>query len=342
MPTRFCPTLLLALAAACVSADVGVGAEAIVPRNEFARIRPGVSSSGPQGMRRVDSNVEPATFHSLGLSAPLSPPKSVVDNALQATKDPKVSELIVSNPAPAPEESVRLPTESVAEPVTLTPPTSAEPLPLAMKPERATNQPDSLNVAAPPDASPGRLLLGAPADDKPSQPRHGASSNPLDAVMNWRPSSQQMTATGAGLAITVGLLLSFIWLVRSMAPKASRPLPREVVEVLGRTPLGSKQMTQLVRVGHKLVLIAITPDGAETLTEITDPEEVARLVAACDSSGGRGSTAEFDAMLRQMESERTRPGFLDTSDNHRYDDAAFDPRSLAAAYANTPGGRGDG
>jgi flagellar biogenesis protein FliO len=167
-------------------------------------------------------------------------------------------------------------------------------------------------------------------------------ANPLNAVMNWRPSSEQMTATGAGLAITVGLLLSFVWLVRSMTPKSSRPLPRDVVEVLGRAPLGSKQMTQLVRVGHKLLLIAITPEGAETLTEITDPEEVARLVAACDTNSGRGSTAEFDSMLRQMETERTRPGFLDTRDDYRYDEAAFDPRSLAAAYANTPGGRGDG
>lgn len=47
-------------------------------------------------------------------------------------------------------------------------------------------------------------------------------------------------------------------------------------------------------------------------------------------------------MLRQMETERARTGFLDASDDYRYDEAAFDPRSLAAAYANTPGGRGDG
>jgi flagellar biogenesis protein FliO len=160
--------------------------------------------------------------------------------------------------------------------------------------------------------------------------------------MKWRPSSQQLTATGAGLAITVGLLLAFVWLIRSMAPKSSRPLPREVVEVLGRAPLAGKQMTQLLRVGHKLLLVAITPEGAETLTEITDPEEVARLVAACDASSGRGSTAEFDALLRQMESERTQSGFLDTRSDDRHADASFDPRSLAAAYANTPGGRGDG
>ena len=348
MPTRFCSTLLLAIAAACASADVSVGADAIVPQSEFARMRPGVSSSGPRGMQRVethvDSDVEPATFHSLGLSAPLPPPRTAVDDALQATKKAPQSELIVTTPSLTPPDEATAPLQALpeSEPVALAPPASAATLTSAAEPTAPAPQHEPVKVAARPEGSAGRLFVGPAADSQPARSRPGLAANPLDTVMNWRPSSQQMTATGAGLAITVGLLLSFIWLVRSMTPKSSRPLPREVVEVLGRAPLGSKQMTQLVRVGHKLVLIAITPEGAETLTEITDPEEVARLVAACDTSSGRGSTAEFDSMLRQMETERTRPGFLDDSDDYRYDEAAFDPRSLAAAYANTPGGRGDG
>lgn len=346
MPTRLCSTLLLALTAAYASAEVSVGAGAIVPSSEFSRMRPGVSSSGPRGMQRgetlVDSQVEPATFHSIGLSAPLPPPKAAVDEALQATKDATHSELIVTSPSlsPTAEAPTPLPAKPTSEPVVITPPVSANPLSTVTEPAAPVELPEPLKVATRPEGSSGRLFVGPTPESKPARP--GLAANPLDTVMNWRPSSQQMTATGAGLAITVGLLLSFVWLVRSMTPKSSRQLPREVVEVLGRAPLGSKQMTQLLRVGHKLVLIAITPEGAETLTEITDPEEVARLIAACDTSSGRGSTAEFDSMLRQMETERTRSGFLDASDDYRYDEAAFDPRSLAAAYANTPGGRGDG
>lgn len=348
MPTRLCSTLLLALTAAYASAEVSIGADAIVPSSEFARIRPGVASSGPRGMHRgkthVDSHVEPATFHSIGLSAPLPPPKAAVDDALQATKDAPQSELIVTSPAlpPSVETPAPLQAQPTSEPVTLALPVSAAPLSAVTEPVVPAALPEPLKVASRPEGSGGRLFVGPAAESQPARSRPAMPANPLNAVMNWRPSSQQMTATGAGLAITVGLLLSFVWLVRSMTPKSSRPLPRDVVEVLGRAPLGSKQMTQLVRVGHKLLLIAITPEGAETLTEITDPEEVARLVAACDTNSGRGSTAEFDSMLRQMETERTRPGFLDTRDDYRYDEAAFDPRSLAAAYANTPGGRGDG
>ncbi|QDT69761.1 Flagellar biosynthesis protein, FliO [Planctomycetes bacterium MalM25] len=181
-------------------------------------------------------------------------------------------------------------------------------------------------------------------DRRPStkrQPRASQTANPLTTLLEWRPSSRTLTATGGGVAITVGLVLSFTWLLRSMMPKSARPLPRDVVEVLGRAPLGGKQTTQLVRVGSKLVLVAITPDGAETLTEITDADEVARLVAACDAKRGAGSTAEFDQLLQQMSDERSTPGFLDRAANDEVE-ASFDPRSLAAAYANTPGGRGDG
>lgn len=151
-------------------------------------------------------------------------------------------------------------------------------------------------------------------------------------------------ATGAGVAITVGLLLSFVWLLRSLSPKSSRQLPREVVEVLGRLPLAGKQTTQLVRVGSKLVLVAVTPEGATTLTEIADPEEVARLVAACDAGSGRGEGAAFDRMLEELADERVAPGFIGSDGDYsrRHDTTSFDPRSLAAAYANTPGGRGDG
>jgi len=348
MPTRLCSMLLLALTVAYASAEVSVGADVIVPSSEFGRMRAGVSSNGPRGMHRgdthVDSHVEPATFHSIGLSTPLPPPKSAVDDALQATKSDPQSQLIVASPSLS--QSVELvapvPTEPIAEPVELAPPVSAAPLSAVSNPSAPAALPAPLKIAARPEGSAGRLFVGPAAESQPARSRPELPANPLNAVMNWRPSSQQMTATGAGLAITVGLLLSFVWLIRSMTPKSSRQLPREVVEVLGRTPLGSKQMTQLVRVGHKLVLIAITAEGAETLTEITDPEEVSRLIAACDTNSGRGSTAAFDSMLRQMETERTRPGFLDTRDEYRYDEASFDPRSLAAAYANTPGGRGDG
>lgn len=280
-------------------------------------MRPGASSVGPRSAaRKADPLVEPATFQAAIPPKPISP---VVPATQQVTIEP----------APA-----------------LAKPASESPSAPALF-EQSASKPIPQNPA--PIATPGRRLNSGPTSPEPKEQKASLSQNPLEGLFKWRPSSQQLTATGGGLAIAVGLLLSTIWLLRSCAPKSSRPLPRDVVEVLGRAPLGAKQTTQLVRVGNKLVLVAITPEGAKTLTEITDPGEVQRLIAACDSNNGRGSTADFDQMLQQMASEPAERGFLGSTDQPQnedsrfgFADAAFDPRSLAAAYANTPGGRGDG
>ncbi len=310
MPTRPCLPLLLALLAPAVCVAVErVDSQTLAPNEAFRRMRPKVISAGPAGIPRVDRLVEPASFQ------PAIEPKPLPVAEVAAKADP----------APL---SIEVPTETLATPAITT----------------------SKKLAVKTSDDAGRRLSAAPKKSSETSGKPGElTANPLQSLMEWRPSSRTLTATGGGLAIAVGLLLATTWLIRSCAPKSSRPLPSEVVEVLGRLPLGGKQMTQLVRVGSKLVLIAVTPDGAKTLTEITDPDEVARLIAACDAKTGRGSSADFDRMLHEMADQRTAPGFLDERETGRtqanqtaYDDSAFDPRSLAAAYANTPGGRGDG
>jgi hypothetical protein len=71
-------------------------------------------------------------------------------------------------------------------------------------------------------------------------------------------------------------------------------LPSEVFEVLGRAPLANHQQAQLVRCGSKLLLVSVnaTSGGVRTLTEITDPAEVDRLIDLCRQvRGSRAATA---------------------------------------------------
>lgn len=308
MPTapRLPSLLALLLAGFIDPAAAASDSDAPTP-GTFSRLRGGLISSGPASVpRRHDPMVEPVLFQSVGVERPIDGPSARPEH----TDSPETS---VMPPFEAAREPVRLEEESTK--------------PVAKQPARN-------------GATIGRALGDRVAVDRRPATQE-PMENPLAALLEWRPSSSTLTTTGAGIAIAFGLLLSFVWLLRSLAPKSARPLPREVVEVLGRAPLGAKQTTQLVRVGSKLVLVAITPEGAETLTEITDPDEVASLTAACDAKRGSGSTAEFDRLLQQMSGQRSTPGFLDRAADAA-DETAFDPRSLAAAYANTPGGRGDG
>ncbi len=106
------------------------------------------------------------------------------------------------------------------------------------------------------------------------------------------------------LAVVVGLFLLAAWMLRKMMPKSAQPLPREAVEMLGRAPLAGRQQAHLVRVGNKILLVAIGPNSAETLTEITDPVEVDRLAGILLSRPTTKRVGQFSLAAGQFQLRR--------------------------------------
>ena len=84
------------------------------------------------------------------------------------------------------------------------------------------------------------------------------------------------------------------------APKGTTLLPGEVVEVLGRAPLAGRQQMHLLRCGNKLLLVSVTPAGAETLTEVTEPAEVDRLAGLCRQAHPQSATTAFRQIFQQF------------------------------------------
>jgi flagellar biogenesis protein FliO len=97
-------------------------------------------------------------------------------------------------------------------------------------------------------------------------------------------------ATAAtSLGIVLGLFMLVMWVARRGAAGDVARLPAEAVEVLGRAPFVGRQHVHLVRCGNKLLLVWVTPTTLATLTEITDPVEVERLLDLCQPEAGGGS-----------------------------------------------------
>ena len=111
---------------------------------------------------------------------------------------------------------------------------------------------------------------------------------------------QSLVPMAASLAVVLGLFLAFAWMLRGATPKAAGLLPNEVVEVLGRAPLAGRQQMHLLRCGNKLLLVSVTPAGAETLTEVTDPLEVDRLAGLCQQARPHSATAAFRQIFQQF------------------------------------------
>ena len=75
----------------------------------------------------------------------------------------------------------------------------------------------------------------------------------------------------------------------------------DVIEVLGRTPLASRHHLQLIRLGRRLLLVSVTADHAETLTEITDVDEVNHVTSLCRRQQPGSITDSFRQVLHQLD-----------------------------------------
>jgi flagellar biogenesis protein FliO len=112
--------------------------------------------------------------------------------------------------------------------------------------------------------------------------------------------SSAMTVAGS-LAMVLGIFFLVVWVFRRVSPNASTALPAEAFEVLGRAPLANRQQAMMLRCGNKLLLVCAGVADTKTLTEITDPAEVDRLVGLCRQGRSGGAAAAFRQVFRQKE-----------------------------------------
>jgi flagellar biogenesis protein FliO len=191
-------------------------------------------------------------------------------------------------------------------------------------PAAATIAPAPITAAAIPAANPAPPSLASPAAAADAAARRLAppSSGHSDEAARGaaQPTKYSLVPTafsqlkslgsaGAALAVVVALFLACALLLRRGGPKPTGVLPAEAFAVLGRSPLTAQSFAQLLRLGNKLVLVAVTADGAQPLAEVTDAAEVDRIAGLCLGSHGGGPSAEFQQVLAQLSREPAK-GFL--------------------------------
>jgi flagellar biogenesis protein FliO len=177
-------------------------------------------------------------------------------------------------------------------------PTSAQPIP-----QRSSR---ISRLAAAEDRWSIRWARAAALSPRASEP--GKLDKPL------APSASGAISTVVGsLAIVLGLFVVLAWFSRRLTPAGAAQLPREVLELLGRASLNSRQQVQLVRLGNKLLLVASTAAGTETLTEITDAAEVDRLASLCRRGQPASATGSFTQVMSQLTREPAEAGFAGTN-----------------------------
>ncbi|GEM_PF-2667534 len=100
----------------------------------------------------------------------------------------------------------------------------------------------------------------------------------------------------------LGVVVGLIVLLRTLMTRFGGPLgraraPSGIVEVLGRYPLTRSQTLLLLKVDRRILLLAQTPQGLTTLSEMSDAEQVASLVQRIRNDRGDSFAKQFERLI---------------------------------------------
>ena len=142
--------------------------------------------------------------------------------------------------------------------------------------------------------------LGRPNNPLSARPSQTLKPSPT-MLERIDPRSNEITRVLGALAVVVGLLLMIRTILRrtgSLLPRGDRP--SGVVEILARYPIARGQQLILLKLARRILLLHQAGSSMTALTEMTEPDEVASLLARMEAGAGERSVAKFRTALNEF------------------------------------------
>ncbi len=112
-----------------------------------------------------------------------------------------------------------------------------------------------------------------------------------------------------GLLALGAILWGGLYVVKKLMPGGRQLFTTPAMEVLGRSHLDAQRYLALVRIGERVVVVGVSPDGVRTITEFNHPDEVAQImeVAHPKSEAGASVFARlFQDSIRGVKKQETQ------------------------------------
>lgn len=177
---------------------------------------------------------------------------------------------------------------------------SLRPQSTAIPTARGQSPASPIDAADPPQAT---APFQAPLASTSGGIQHIPLAPPSERLKDEKPKGtagtlQMLVSIVSSLLLVVGLFLGVAWCYRkTLGTTLAGGLPKQVVNVLGRTSISARQQMVLVRFGSKLLLVSVIQGEARTLGEITDPLEVDQMLGLCESGQPGSISQSFKSML---------------------------------------------
>jgi len=159
-----------------------------------------------------------------------------------------------------------------------------------------------------PDAESEDLALGIPNGPLSVRPAAEVSAEGAsDGVFGGLdPRTKEIARIVGAMGVVLGLLVLLRVVLKRTTGLGGGGRPAGVLEVLARYPVARGQSLMLIKLARRVILVHQTSVGMSTLTEVTEPEEVAALLARMESGSRSSDAARFRSVLRSFEGEHDR------------------------------------
>ena len=135
-----------------------------------------------------------------------------------------------------------------------------------------------------------------------------------------------LRAFGTLVFIVIALAVVLYFVKRYAARKQQGPVDGPDMRVLNRVNLQQRKQVYMLQVGRRVLIVGAAEQGINILSEITDPEEVARLTGASNDAGNS---------MPDQEAQRIAPAPLPQAGTRR-SPADRQVQAGAAPRAETP------
>lgn len=167
---------------------------------------------------------------------------------------------------------------------------------------RADTAPDAIQLPLHESAPLGRPngIFGARPRSDPESQEEGTLAA-LDPRTNGG-----IRAVGA-LALVIVLLLAMRIALRRFGGPLTGGRPSGVLQVLSRFPVGRGQNLVLLQMARRIILVHQTKAGMTPLSEVSDPDEVAQLLARIEAGSSEKQRGRFQSILGKLTSDGPSP-----------------------------------
>ena len=135
--------------------------------------------------------------------------------------------------------------------------------------------------------------------DKTKKAEPPAESKPLaksSAITNGIIPMIVMGVIVLGIFLWIGLTV-----IKKLLPGGKKLFSSPGLEILGRTHFDSQKYLALVRVGTRVLVVGVSPNGFDQISEISDSEEVTDILSAAKPRTSSGQNLFYKMFQKQIQ-----------------------------------------